>query len=95
MPCRRNILTCICVIVGRLAAVICIHDPLRDEAKDAIRALHDCGISKVVMMTGDNRSTAAVAREVGVDQFHAEVLPEDKADFIRRERRRPEGHHDR
>ena len=74
-------------LAGQLAAVICIHDPLRAEAKDAIRALHDCGIRKVVMMTGDNRRTAAcVAEEVGVDEFHAEVLPEDKADFIRRER---------
>ena len=74
-------------LAGQLAAVICIHDPLRAEAKDAIRALHNCGIRKVVMMTGDNRRTAAcVAEEVGVDEFHAEVLPEDKADFIRRER---------
>ena len=74
-------------IAGRLAAVICIHDPLRAEAKDAIRALHDCGISKVVMMTGDNRKTAAcVAAEVGVDDFFAEVLPEDKAAFIRQEK---------
>ena len=74
-------------IAGELAAVICIFDPLRAEAKDAIRALHACGISKVVMMTGDNRKTAqAVAREVGVDQFYAEVLPEDKANFIRREK---------
>ena len=74
-------------IAGRLAAVICIVDPLRKEAKAAIRALHACGISKVVMMTGDNRKTAqAVAREVGVDQFFAEVLPEDKAAFIRQEK---------
>ena len=74
-------------IAGRLAAVICIADPLRKEAKSAIEALHACGISKVVMMTGDNRKTAqAVAREVGVDQFFAEVLPEDKANFIRQEK---------
>ena len=74
-------------IAGRLAAVICIVDPLRKEAKAAIRALHACGISKVVMMTGDNRKTAqAVARGVGVDQFFAEVLPEDKAAFIRQEK---------
>ena len=74
-------------IAGRLAAVICIADPLRKEAKDAIKALHACGISKVVMMTGDNWKTAqAVAREVGVDQFYAEVLPEDKANFIRQEK---------
>ena len=72
-------------ISGRLAAVICISDPLRAEAKDAVAALHDCGIRHVVMMTGDNRKTAAsVAREVGVDEFYAEVLPEDKADYIRR-----------
>ena len=74
-------------IAGELAAVICIFDPLRAEAKDAIRSLHACGISKVVMMTGDNRRTAAsVAEEVGVDEFYAEVLPEDKAAFIRREK---------
>ena len=74
-------------IAGRLAAVICISDPLRKEAKDAIQALHACGISKVVMMTGDSRRTAeAVAREVGVDQFYAEVLPEDKANFVRQEK---------
>ena len=74
-------------IAGRLAAVICIADPLRKEAKAAIEALHACGISKVVMMTGDNRKTAqAVAREVGVDQFFAEVLPEDKANFVRQEK---------
>ena len=74
-------------IAGRLAAVICISDPLRAEAKDAIRALHACGIRKVVMMTGDNRKTAAsVAAEVGVDEYYAEVLPEDKAAFIRKEK---------
>ncbi len=74
-------------IGGRLAAVICIADPLRKEAKAAIEALHACGIRKVVMMTGDNRKTAqAVAREVGVDQFFAEVLPEDKANFVRQEK---------
>ena len=74
-------------IAGRLAAGICIADPLRKEAKSAIEALHACGISKVVMMTGDNRKTAqAVAREVGVDQFFAEVLPEDKANFVRQEK---------
>ena len=74
-------------IAGKLAAVICIYDPLRAEAADAVRALHACGIRKVVMMTGDNRKTAqSVAAEVGVDEFFAEVLPEDKADFIRREK---------
>ncbi len=74
-------------IAGRLAAVICIYDPLRAEARDAVRALHECGIGKVVMMTGDNKKTAAaVAAEVGVDDFYAEVLPEDKAAFIRREK---------
>ena len=74
-------------IGGELAAVICISDPLRAEAKEAIQALHRCGISNVVMMTGDNRRTAqSVAETVGVDQFHAEVLPEDKAAFIRQAR---------
>ena len=74
-------------IAGELSAVICIHDPLRREAKDAIRALHVCGIDKVVMMTGDNRRTAeSVAAEVGVDEVYAEVLPEDKAAFVRSEK---------
>lgn len=74
-------------IDGELAAVICIHDPLRREAKDAVKALHDWGFTNVVMMTGDNRRTAeSVAREVGVDAFFAEVLPEDKASFIRSEK---------
>ena len=74
-------------IAGELAAVICIYDPLRKEAADAVRALHACGIGKVVMMTGDNRKTAeAVAAQVGVDEVYAEVLPEDKAAFIRAEK---------
>ena len=74
-------------IAGELAAVICIFDPLRKEAADAVRALHACGIDKVVMMTGDNRKTAeAVAAQVGVDEVYAEVLPEDKAAFIRAEK---------
>ena len=78
-------------IGGTLAAVLCICDPLRAEAAQAVRALHDCGISNVVMMTGDNHRTAqAVARAVGVDEVHAEVLPEDKAAYIRQARE--EGH---
>ena len=67
--------------------MLCISDPLREEAPAAIKALHDCGISNVVMMTGDNRRTAqSVAKAVGVDEVHAEVLPEDKAAFIRNAR---------
>lgn len=74
-------------IDGKLAAVICIHDPLRREARDTVKALHDCGFTNVVMMTGDNRRTAeAVARKVGVDAVYDEVLPEDKAAFFRREK---------
>ena len=74
-------------IAGQLAAVICISDPLRAEAPAAIRALHECGIKNVVMMTGDNRRTAeSVAQAVGVDQVYAEELPEDKAEFIRKAR---------
>ena len=74
-------------IDGELAAVICIHDPLRREAKDAVKALHESGFTNVVMMTGDNRRTAeSVAAEVGVDVVYAEVLPEDKAAFIRQEK---------
>ena len=74
-------------VSGVRTAVICISDPLRKEAKDAIKALHALGVKNVVMMTGDNEKTAAaVAREVGVDEYHAEVLPEDKAKFIREEK---------
>ena len=74
-------------IDGELVAVICIHDPLRREAREAVRALHESGFTNVVMMTGDNRRTAeAVAAEVGVDAVYAEVLPEDKAAFIRQEK---------
>ena len=71
-------------ISGVLSAVICIFDPLRKEAKSALKALHECGIKNIVMMTGDNQKTAsAVAAQVGVDEFHAEVLPENKAEYIR------------
>ena len=74
-------------IADELAAVICVHDPLRKEAKAAVQALHACGINKVVMMTGDHRKTAeSVAAEVGGDEVYAEVLPEDKAAFIRSEK---------
>lgn len=74
-------------VSGVLRAVICIADPLRPEAATVVTALHKAGINKVVMMTGDNEKTAAaVARAVGVDEYHAEVLPEDKAEFIRREK---------
>ena len=74
-------------VSGVLRAVICIADPLRPEAAAVVTALHKAGINKVVMMTGDNEKTAAaVARAVGVDEYRAEVLPEDKAEFIRREK---------
>ena len=76
-------------IDGNLAAVICIFDPLRREARQAVQALHASGFTNVVMMTGDNRRTAeSVAAEVGVDAVYAEVLPEDKAAFIREEKRK-------
>ena len=74
-------------IAGELAAVICISDPVKEDAAAAIAALHGAGIGRVVMMTGDNEKTAArVAQMVGVDDFRAEVLPEDKAEFVRGER---------
>ncbi|MBQ9686573.1 MAG: heavy metal translocating P-type ATPase [Oscillospiraceae bacterium] len=73
-------------IGGVLCAVICIFDPLRPEAREIIRALHEVGIEKTVMLTGDSEHTAAaVAEELGVDEYHAEVLPEDKAGFIQNE----------
>lgn len=75
-------------ISGVLSAVICISDPLRPEAKDAIDALRSLGFSNIVMMTGDNRRTAeSVAAAVGVDRYYSEVLPEDKANFIREEKK--------
>ena len=74
------------MIGGEIAAVICIEDPLRDEAKTVIDTLHGLGLSNIVMMTGDNERTArSVAEKVGVDAYYSEVLPEDKAAFIRAE----------
>ena len=74
-------------IGGKLAAVILIEDPLRDEAKDTIDALRSLGIKNIVMMTGDSERTArAIAEKVGVDQYFSEVLPEDKAGFVEREK---------
>ncbi len=74
-------------IDGVLAAVICIEDPLRPESVDVVKALHDAGFKKIVMMTGDSeRTAAAVAARVGVDEYYAEVLPEDKAGFVEREK---------
>ncbi|MBR1392263.1 MAG: heavy metal translocating P-type ATPase [Ruminococcus sp.] len=71
---------------GKLAAVICIEDPLRKEADEVISSLRELGISRVVMMTGDSKKNArTVAAAVGVDDFHYEVLPEDKAAFIEAE----------
>ena len=74
-------------IDGELTAVICIEDPLRAEAKDMVGMLRAEGISKIVMMTGDSERTAAsIAGHVGVDEYYAEVLPEDKAAFIEKEK---------
>lgn len=74
-------------IDGVLAAVICIEDPLRKEAEDVVRKLHKAGFTKIVMMTGDSERTAkAVAGRVGVDEYYSEVLPEDKAGFIEKEK---------
>ena len=74
-------------IDGELTAVICIEDPLREEAADMVRMLKDEGLKKVVMMTGDSERTAAsIARRVGVDEYYSEVLPEDKARFVEKEK---------
>ena len=76
---------------GHLAGVICIADPLRPEASRVLRALRGLGITNTVMMTGDSeRTAAAIAKQVGVDQFFAEVLPEDKAAFV--QKAKSEGH---
>ncbi len=74
-------------IAGELAGVICVADPLRQEARGVLEELRKLGIKKAVMMTGDNeRTAAAIARQVGVDAYYAEVLPEDKARFVEREK---------
>lgn len=74
-------------IGGKLAAVLLIEDPLRPEAKDTVEALRSLGIKNIVMMTGDSERTArAIAEKVGVDRYFSEVLPEDKAGFVEREK---------
>ena len=74
-------------IEKQLVAVICIEDPLREEATEMVRNLKKAGIRKVVMMTGDSeRTAAAIAKRVGVDEYYAEVLPEDKANFVEKEK---------
>ena len=73
-------------VSGVLACVICIDDPVKEEAKDVIKALKELGIKKTVMMTGDSaRMAASVAAELELDEFHAEVLPEQKAEFVKKE----------
>lgn len=75
-------------ISGELAAVICISDPVRDEAADVISKLRELGIENMVMMTGDSERTAAsVASKIGVDKYFSEVLPEDKANYIKSEKK--------
>ena len=74
-------------IEHKLAAVICIEDPLREEAAEMVKSLKAAGITKVVMMTGDSeRTAAAIAKRVGVDEYYAEVLPQDKANFVEKEK---------
>ena len=74
-------------IEGELAAVICVEDPLREEAEAVVNSLKKAGISKVVMMTGDSERTArAIAKRVGVDEYYSEVLPEDKAGYVEKEK---------
>ncbi|HCH6635724.1 TPA: heavy metal translocating P-type ATPase [Clostridioides difficile] len=74
-------------ISGKLSAVICINDPLRKEAKHVISNLREYGIKKIVMMTGDSEKTAkSIASKVGVDEYYSEVLPEDKANFVKSEK---------
>ena len=74
-------------IGGVLSAVVCISDPLRPEAGDVIRQLRGLGIRRAVMLTGDSeRTAAAIAAQVGVDEYHAEILPADKAGFVAAER---------
>ncbi len=73
-------------IDGVLAAVIAITDPIREEAPQVVSMLRKCGLSKIVMMTGDSERTAkVVAAKVGVDEYYSEVLPEDKASYVEKE----------
>ncbi len=74
-------------IENQLAAVICIEDPLREEAAQVVQSLREAGFSKIVMMTGDSERTArSIAKRVGVDEYYSEVLPEDKAGFIQKKK---------
>lgn len=74
-------------IEKELAAVICIEDPVREEAAEVLANLKQEGFSKIVMMTGDSeRTAAAIAAKIGVDEYYSEVLPQDKADFVQKER---------
>ena len=74
-------------IENQLAGVICIEDPLREEAKTVIAELKKTGFGKIVMMTGDSdRTASAIAKRVGVDEYYSEVLPEDKAAFVEKEK---------
>ena len=71
-------------IDGKLSAVLCIFDPVRDDASKTIKALHELGITNICMMTGDNEKTAkSVCEKLGIDRYQAEVLPEDKAKFVK------------
>lgn len=75
-------------IERQLAAVICIEDLLREKSAEVVAALREAGLKKMVMMTGDSeRITASVASRVGVDEYYAEVLPEEKAEFVKKERK--------
>lgn len=72
---------------GELAGIICIADPLREEAYDVLQQLKTLGLNNIIMMTGDNKRTAAsIAQSVGIDKYYAEVLPEDKANFVKQEK---------
>jgi heavy metal translocating P-type ATPase len=75
-------------IDGIIIAVLCIEDPLREEAAYVISQLHESGFEKIVMMTGDSRRTAEViAKKIGVDEWHAEVLPDEKASYVMDQKR--------
>lgn len=86
MHCRRNTLICILQLMENLQQSS-VRDPLREEASAVVQSLKRAGLSKVVMMTGDSeRTAAAIAKRVGVDEYYSEVLPEDKASFVEREK---------
>jgi Zn2+/Cd2+-exporting ATPase len=82
---QREGKTAVMVASGRrLAGIIAVRDTVRESARDAFRELRRIGIRRIVMLTGDNEATArVVAEDLGIDEYYAELLPQDKVDIVR------------